>query len=150
MGMIGRGGKRDLYRAASWFVRWWREEGALLSASAPVKTEVSDDTAAVPRRRGWGFDIEWIEEPGSTADVGEDALQARMEEAIDSFMVAEKEEMSEGGATSTRQIKLRDKAEQRAKSEVRVRALLAARKGAGGSGSKSKSKGGKGKAKPRR
>jgi mitochondrial GTPase 1 len=36
LGMLGRGGVRDTQRAADWFVRWWREDGALLSARAPL------------------------------------------------------------------------------------------------------------------
>lgn len=33
--MLKRGGGRDVERAAVWFIRWWREEGCALSASAP-------------------------------------------------------------------------------------------------------------------
>ena len=39
--MLKRGGERDVERAAVWFIRWWREEGCALSASAPFLA--SDD-----------------------------------------------------------------------------------------------------------
>lgn len=35
LSMLKRGGERDVERAAVWFVKWWREEGCALSASAP-------------------------------------------------------------------------------------------------------------------
>lgn len=59
LSMLKRGGGRDVERAAVWFIRWWREEGCALSASAPFLAsdqDVSDSEentfshAAVPPR----------------------------------------------------------------------------------------------------
>ena len=75
--MIKRGAEPDLERAATYFVRWWREEGGLIaaadcgvmhasldmigSAAAKVqgessRTRTEDDRVTV---QGWGFDFEW-------------------------------------------------------------------------------------------
>jgi mitochondrial GTPase 1 len=107
-----------------------------LSARAPMLSEhIPTIAGTVSQRRGWGFDIEWLDEP-EAVDVSEEALQARMEAAIDNFVRAEEEEQAEGGGVSTRQEKLREKEYRREKSAARVRAILAARKGAGSAGGK--------------
>ncbi|KAF8637925.1 hypothetical protein AX17_002546 [Amanita inopinata Kibby_2008] len=41
MGMIKRGAEPDLARAATYFVRWWREEGGLVSATAAVPASLA-------------------------------------------------------------------------------------------------------------
>ncbi|KAF8345276.1 hypothetical protein F5887DRAFT_1061847 [Amanita rubescens] len=77
MSMIKRGAEPDLKRVATYFVRWWREEGGLIavvdsgtthasldmmgSAAAkvegePRRTRTEDDRVTV---QGWGFDFEW-------------------------------------------------------------------------------------------
>jgi hypothetical protein len=134
LGMLGRGGVRDLQRAADWFVRWWREDGGLLSARAPEVVQ-----PASTQRRGWGFDLEW----DASASEGGPDLVAHMTGAIDAFVEAEAAERAEGGGVSARQEKLEAKAAQREKSAVRVRALLAARKGNPSGGGGGKKKGGK-------
>lgn len=40
--MLKRGGACDVERAAAWFIRWWREEGCALSASAPFLASDED------------------------------------------------------------------------------------------------------------
>jgi len=85
MGMIKRGAELDLERAATYFVRWWREEGGLIAAAdsgathasldmigsaaakvqgEPRRTRTEDDGATV---QGWGFDFEWRVEKGQVA-----------------------------------------------------------------------------------
>lgn len=75
--MIKRGAEPDLERAATYFVRWWREEGGLIAAAdsgathasldmignaaakvqgEPRRTRTEDDRVTV---QGWGFDFEW-------------------------------------------------------------------------------------------
>lgn len=83
MGMLKRGGEVDAGRAAVYFVRWWREEGALLSATSGWSVgaaprpkygsrtdleggvEISGEELEFlgqgdfPRRQAWGFDFQW-------------------------------------------------------------------------------------------
>jgi hypothetical protein len=86
MGMLKRGGEVDAGRAAVYFVKWWREEGALLSATsgcyawgvgAAARPKYGSDTdleggveksgeglgflgqGDFPRRQAWGFDFQW-------------------------------------------------------------------------------------------
>ena len=75
MGMLKRGGEVDAGRAAVYFVRWWREEGALLSATSGPKygsrTDLEGEVEKsgkelgflgqgdFPRRQAWGFDFQW-------------------------------------------------------------------------------------------
>ncbi|KZV95882.1 P-loop containing nucleoside triphosphate hydrolase protein [Exidia glandulosa HHB12029] len=72
-GMVLKGGFPDYARAATWFVQWWRENGAL----------VGDNT-----RRGWGFDFDWGDELGDV----EAEMQARMEKRIIEHFAAIQEE----------------------------------------------------------
>ncbi|KAF8649163.1 hypothetical protein AX16_005961 [Volvariella volvacea WC 439] len=91
MGMLRRGGEIDLGRAAVFFVRWWREEGALVYAKSPLElvggggvgvgvgADAGVDVGAVGREggqmtgegegasstvQGWGFDFQWELTPG--------------------------------------------------------------------------------------
>lgn len=73
--MIKRGAEPDLERAATYFVRWWREEGGLIAAADAGVTQASldvmgraaADVQGEARRtesdkvvvQGWGFDFEW-------------------------------------------------------------------------------------------
>lgn len=86
MGMLKRGGEVDVERAAVYFVKWWREEGALLSATSGFqaggvgaspalksgsRTDLEGGVESAgerleflgqgnfPRRQAWGFDFEW-------------------------------------------------------------------------------------------
>jgi hypothetical protein len=161
LGMLGRGGVRDIQRAADWFVRWWREDGALLSARAPLALEVDTQSAAADITVPGAVDPKALAPPAVNPDTstipeygasqpqhrgwGFDLewteapgdprpLQARMEAAIDAFTRAEEDERADGGGVSARQEKLQEKAAQREKSAARVRAILAARKSAPGGG----------------
>ena len=82
--MLKRGGGVDTERAAVWFVKWWRNEGCLLtpqeaaqpSDESPSNSEFAADlhvatqssqsspsssspADTLPIRGGWGFDFEW-------------------------------------------------------------------------------------------
>jgi hypothetical protein len=125
LGMIGRGATPDIQRAATWFIRWWREEGGLLSVQASLPS-------SSPSTHCWGFDLEWQADRSE----GKQALEGHMTNAIERFLLAEEEEFSGAGGVSGRQEKLREKADKMAKSAARARALLAARKAGGGGGKK--------------
>jgi mitochondrial GTPase 1 len=96
--MLKRGGERDIERAAVWFVKWWRGEGGLLSASAPVASSVPVNHTG-PLRAGWGFDFEWSVNPGEVVSV-----QEKMEACIDSFLVSEAEDERDVSLTQERKI----------------------------------------------
>jgi hypothetical protein len=106
--MLQRGGVPDLPRAASWFVRWWRDEG----------------NAASTRRTGWGLDLQWQAE----ADTSDAAVQAHMEKCIGRFVEQEAQEEEEGGAVSTTQERKRVREEKKAKRALRTKARLAAKR----------------------
>lgn len=108
LGMLQRGGVPDLPRAASWFVRWWRDEG----------------NAASTRRTGWGLDLQWQ----AKADTSDAAVQAHMEECIERLVEEEAQEDEEGGAVSTTQERKREREEKRAKRALRTKARLAAKR----------------------
>ncbi|KAN0131676.1 P-loop containing nucleoside triphosphate hydrolase protein [Lactarius tabidus] len=108
LGMLQRGGVPDLPRAASWFVRWWRDEG----------------NAASTRRAGWGLDLQWQAE----ADTSDAAVQAHMEKCIGRFVEQEAQEEEEGGAVSTTQERKRVREEKKAKRALRTKARLAAKR----------------------
>ncbi|KAJ7927570.1 P-loop containing nucleoside triphosphate hydrolase protein [Mycena leptocephala] len=60
MGMVGKGATPDMRRAAFHFVRWWREEGGLISASSALQVaDPSFQGAVTAITHGWGFDLEW-------------------------------------------------------------------------------------------
>ncbi|KAI0631018.1 P-loop containing nucleoside triphosphate hydrolase protein [Trametes polyzona] len=126
--MLKRGGIPDTARAAVWFIKWWREEGGLASAAAPVLPPRSAP-GQESIRRGWGFDLEWGVASAETGRYDEALIQAKMEECIDRFEEAAKEEERDGGAISSTQEKKRQKEMQRARQQARSRARLAAKKG---------------------
>lgn len=85
MGMLKRGGEVDLTRAAVYFVKWWREEGGLLSATSGLQFQFRQgDSSVVDQEffssrtdlevhdgvhghglvspnitQAWGFDFQW-------------------------------------------------------------------------------------------
>ena len=75
MNMIKRGGEADIERATVYFIKWWREEGGLLSASSGTLRLGSDDISVerqpinglgaagdplvLPQTQAWGFDFQW-------------------------------------------------------------------------------------------
>lgn len=111
MGMVRRGAEPDTSRAAVYFVRWWREEGGLLSASSSTSnldiSSLSDEQK--PRTQAWGFDFQWDLQPQSAASVSDPNvfIQARMEQCIEDFVTAtDREEIEENNISQT-QVKKR-------------------------------------------
>ncbi|KZT04496.1 uncharacterized protein LAESUDRAFT_297622 [Laetiporus sulphureus 93-53] len=150
--MLKKGGVPDETRAALWFIKWWREEGGLLAASAPalpayaadrsLQTNLStdgthDDALALPSgpsqlrtyRRGWGFDFEWDVDVAEAVANRYDAaaIQRKMEECIENFEEAALEEERAGGGLSRAQGKKREKDESKAKRVAKMKAKLANR-----------------------
>jgi hypothetical protein len=112
MGMIGRGSVLDLDRAAQYFVRWWREEGGLVSASSGIQLEEANglqgdcQQASIPQ--AWGFDFQWEIQRGDSL-TGEHRglfIQKKMEGCIDKYLLqTEKEEREERNVSSTQRKK---------------------------------------------
>ncbi|EGN92858.1 hypothetical protein SERLA73DRAFT_190431 [Serpula lacrymans var. lacrymans S7.3] len=133
LGMLKRGGELDTVRAAKWFVKWWREEGGLISASAPpvlsLGPERSQPLQSTPLRRGWGFDFEWTvdESQDSGLDLNS-VIQGKMEECIDASLKNTAEEERLGDRISSTQEKKRNWQEQQAKRAARSKAKLSARR----------------------
>jgi hypothetical protein len=125
--MIKRGNERDLRRAAVRFVKWWRDEGGLKSASVPSRLLISGPSAQ-PQRRGWGFDFEWTLDG---TEVGDDmtVVQHKMEDCIDAHLQAAAEEEREGGGLSSTQEKKTSRAAKMAKRMAKRKARLTARRG---------------------
>ena len=109
MGMVKRGAELDLSRAAVYFVRWWREEGGLLSASSSNMDLSSLCDEQKPMTQAWGFDFQWDLQQQNAA-VGQDPnilIQARMEQCIEDYVTAtDREEMGENNISQT-QVKKR-------------------------------------------
>ena len=112
MGMIKRGAELDLSRAAVYFVRWWREEGGLISASSS-STSIMDmsllSDEQKPRTQAWGFDFQWDLQPQDAASAPDlnVFIQARMEQCIEDFVAAtDREEIEENNVSQT-QVKKR-------------------------------------------
>ncbi|RPD56017.1 P-loop containing nucleoside triphosphate hydrolase protein [Lentinus tigrinus ALCF2SS1-6] len=127
--MLKRGGIPDTSRAAVWFIKWWREEGGLASASAPALPASLASSGLESCRRGWGFDLEWDVATSEAARYDEAAIQAKIEGCIDAFEANAQEEERDGGAISATQEKKRMKEKQRVKQQARTKARLAARRG---------------------
>ncbi|KAI0350860.1 P-loop containing nucleoside triphosphate hydrolase protein [Trametes cingulata] len=127
--MIKRGGVPDTSRAAVWFIKWWREEGGLASAAAPALPSYVPELGLQSSRRGWGFDLEWTVEAAESGRYDEALIQAKIEECIDRFEEAAREEERDGSAISSTQEKKIAKEMQRARQQARSRARLAAKKG---------------------
>jgi len=126
-GMIKRGNERDLQRAAVRFVKWWRDEGGLKSASVPSKLLISGPSVQF-QRRGWGFDFEWTLDG---TEVGNDmtVVQQKMEDCIDAHVKAAAEEERGGGGVSATQERKMSRAAKLAKRIVKKKARVAARWG---------------------
>ncbi|KAJ3918677.1 P-loop containing nucleoside triphosphate hydrolase protein [Lentinula edodes] len=123
MGMIKRGAELDLSRAATYFVRWWREEGGLLAASSNLQTLSQNFSVA----HGWGFDFEWRISPNDFHDVNQKVVesdvasfvQLKMEECIGNYLVqSEREDRDETNISATqrkKQLTMEEKARRRTK-----------------------------------
>jgi len=113
MRMVKKGASPDLRRAASYFVRWWREDGGLISASSALG--VADPSflqgthAAITH--GWGFDLEWQLRADEIAGAGRDGdhatlIQEKMETCIDAHLAdIERQELSENNVSVTQRKK---------------------------------------------
>ncbi|KAM5531231.1 hypothetical protein V8D89_015097 [Ganoderma adspersum] len=126
--MLKRGGIPDSARAAVWFIKWWREEGGLASASAPALPDYSAVPGLETYRRGWGFDLEWNVDATEASHYDEATIQAKMEHCIDRFEEAALLEEREGGSISSTQEKKRLKEQKKTKQRARSKARLASRK----------------------
>ena len=106
MGMIKRGAEPDLSRAAVYFVKWWREEGGLLSASS--STSNIDMSSLFNEQKmktqAWGFDFQWDLQPQNAAPAPDPKvfIQTRMEQCIEDFMATtDREEIEENNISQT-------------------------------------------------
>jgi hypothetical protein len=112
LGMLQRGGVPDLPRAASWFVRWWRDRGG--AASSP--------------RTGWGLDFEWPAD--ADVDASDTAVQGHMERCIERLVAEAVREDEDGGAVSVTQERRRVREEKHVKRALRTKARFAAKRSA--------------------
>ncbi|KAF9073100.1 P-loop containing nucleoside triphosphate hydrolase protein [Rhodocollybia butyracea] len=117
MGMVKRGAELDISRAATYFVRWWREEGGLLAASSalhlqsqishPSLTNESDDSALITH--GWGFDFQWqlsLKDLSGTTNDGIDSNCKKMENCIEQYLAtSEREDKDESNVSATQRRK---------------------------------------------
>ncbi|KAJ7666223.1 P-loop containing nucleoside triphosphate hydrolase protein [Mycena polygramma] len=119
LGMVRKGANPDMRRAAFHFVRWWRAEGGLISASSAL--QVADPTftgASTPAiTHGWGFDLEWQLRADEVAGKDPQALiQEKMEACIDHHVAdAARQELNEDNVSATQRKKIvaREEAAQR-------------------------------------
>ncbi|KAJ7719194.1 P-loop containing nucleoside triphosphate hydrolase protein [Mycena maculata] len=121
MGMVRKGAVPDLRRAAVYFVRWWREEGGLISASSALQiADASFQAGHGAMTHGWGFDLEWQLSAGEIAGTGHQLLiQQKMEVCIDQHLVnMKREELAENNVSATqrkKQIALKEQKERQLK-----------------------------------
>lgn len=135
--MLQKGGEPGLSRAAVYFVKWWREEGALLSASKGLSPFENEDPAltsiiAGPRTQTWGFDFQWsIDTAGdssvTSAQSGDSSafVQQKMEECIDDYLAQSDLEEAEEKNLSPTQIKKRAVTEEKERRKMRYAARQA-------------------------
>ncbi|KAJ7266975.1 P-loop containing nucleoside triphosphate hydrolase protein [Mycena haematopus] len=108
MGMVKKGASPDLRRAATYFVRWWREEGGLISASSALGvTDPSLQSVHAAITHGWGFDLEWQLSADEIASRDHAALiQGKMEVCIYKHLAdIERQELSENNVSATQRKK---------------------------------------------
>ncbi|EMD35527.1 hypothetical protein CERSUDRAFT_116270 [Gelatoporia subvermispora B] len=125
LNMLKRGGVPDMSRAATWFIRWWREEGARAAAAAPLLVRSAEPQA---HRRGWSFDLEWDVAADEVARYDKALVQRKMEECIARCDVELAQEEEEGGSVSKTQTKKRAKQELMARRVAKHQARLLASK----------------------
>ncbi|KAF8578973.1 P-loop containing nucleoside triphosphate hydrolase protein [Ramaria rubella] len=119
LGMLQRGGERDLRRAAVWFIKWWRDEGGLLKSAL---SSASSSQLDVPKRTGWGFDFEWDVPKSMSAQTfisNETAIQALMEEKIEAHARELEEDKQSRDNVSLTQEKKRAREDKIAKRRTR-------------------------------
>jgi len=130
MGMVRKGGEVDTSRAAVYFVRWWREEGARLSASPGLRLDPAVLSAESQiqngRTQAWGFDFQWEVDalhlgPSTNGQAKDRTLlvQEKMEECIQKYIeTTDREEMEEKN-TSPTQVKKKFVAEEKARRKLK-------------------------------
>lgn len=122
MGMVRRGAELDLVRAASYFVRWWREEGGLVAASSSLKTGASSTPDGQYHTQGWGFDFQWRLAPSdvpASRDNEAKMVQEKMEQCVDEYLTnMEREETKENNISLT-QIKKQQVLEEKMKRKLK-------------------------------
>jgi len=97
----------DLGRAAVHFVKWWREEGGLISASSGLRMNAAGNGSSYTQ--GWGFDFQWDARllEGARGMERERIVRVKMEECIDKYLEdAEREEREENNVSATQKKKL--------------------------------------------
>ncbi|KAJ7185590.1 P-loop containing nucleoside triphosphate hydrolase protein [Mycena filopes] len=129
MGMVKKGASPDIRRSAVYFVRWWREEGGLISAASArqVADPLPFPAGASPAiTHGWGFDIEWQirAEELEGRDHGL-LVQEKMEACIDRHLAdLERQDLSENNVSATqkkKQVALEEQMERKRKYELKFK-----------------------------
>lgn len=123
MGMVRRGASLDTARAASYFVKWWREDGGLIAASSALQIDdeaYRSEGLSHGMVHGWGFDIEWQAQPGESEISGTEReliIQENMERCIDEYLARmEREDREENNFSQTqrkKQLALKEKMQKR-------------------------------------
>ena len=115
MGMVKRGAELDLSRAAVYFVRWWREEGGLLSGSSSTSNMdlslLSDEQKITTQ--AWGFDFQWDLQPPDASIDPNILIQTKMEQCIENYVAATDREEKEDNNISQTQVKKRTMQEEK-------------------------------------
>ncbi|TCD70698.1 putative mitochondrial GTPase [Steccherinum ochraceum] len=128
LGMLGRGGIVDQNRAAVWFLNWWRNHGALVAARSRLPKSEAVGSSELTRRHGWGFDLEWTVSPEEAKHYGEEVIQRKMEECLETFNAETAQEEEEGGKVSSTQLKKKAREDELVRRAKRTSARLNARK----------------------
>lgn len=129
LGMLIRGGDCNTERASKWFVEWWRKEGGLISAAAPLISPPSAPSDGLSLRRGWGFDLEWSIESNDTVPLHvESFVEQKMGECIDEYVKRTEDYERVGGTISQTQLKKRTWEEKLAQRAAKSKAKVIARK----------------------
>ncbi|KAK7034551.1 Mitochondrial GTPase 1 [Paramarasmius palmivorus] len=120
MGMVKRGAEPDLARAASYFVRWWREEGGLLSASSALQlSDKNVRSLGGGVTQGWGFDFQWEVSGQEVIEPEANLVQRKMEECIEHYIAqSEREDKEESNISATqrkKQLSMEEKAKRKLK-----------------------------------
>ena len=125
MGMIRRGAEVDLARAAVFFVRWWREEGGLLSAAYSLHLDPrpsTDKNQQMTQTQAWGFDFQWEVRPEDKSSLDSDPslyLQEKMEQCIDQYVAQTARDDTEEANVSETQIKKKAMLEEKERRRLR-------------------------------
>ncbi|PPQ73748.1 hypothetical protein CVT26_011868 [Gymnopilus dilepis] len=125
MGMIRRGAEVDLARAAVFFVRWWREEGGLLSAAYSLHLDPrpsTDKNQEMTQTQAWGFDFQWEVRPEDKSSMDSDPslyLQEKMEQCIDQYVAQTARDDTEEANVSETQIKKKAMLEEKERRRLR-------------------------------